>query len=161
MVPRENADLTSILRLPTGSDRFYNEIHPKLRPVETVIDGVYIGGCCQGPKNSSESIISALSAVSKAASLLVKGYVELQPYVAFVREELCISCGACMDVCSYSAIEKVERDGREMASVREILCKGCGACVSVCESDAKQLKGYTDEQIIAMIDSFLEESVNA
>ena len=138
-----------------------SHIHPKLRPVETVIDGVYIGGCCQGPKNSSESIISALSAVSKAASLLVKGYVELQPYVAFVKEDLCTWCGECEKACPYPAIEKIKHDDREIAVVREILCKGCGACIPVCAVDATQLKGYTDEQIISMIDSFVEEAAGA
>lgn len=157
MVPAENGALTDILRIPLGSDRFYNEIHTKLRPVETVIDGVYIGGSCQGPKNSSEAIVSSLSAVSKAASLLVKGYVDLQPFVAFVEEEKCEWCGQCEPACPYSAIEKVERDGREIAGVTDVLCKGCGACLPVCPADAIQLKGYTDGQIMSMIEAFSAE----
>lgn len=157
MEPSRNDSLTSILKLPLGSDRFYNEIHTKLRPVETVIDGVYIGGCCQGPKNSTESIVSSLSTVSKAASLLVKGYVDLQPFVAFVREDLCEWCGKCEPACPYSAISKKTEGDREIAEVNEVLCKGCGACVPVCPTDATQLKGYTDEQIISMIDAFAEE----
>lgn len=160
MVPAENDELTGILRLPIGSDRFYNEIHPKLRPVETVIDGVYIGGCCQGPKNASESIASSLSAVSKAASLLVKGYVDLQPFVAYVKEELCTWCGECEKACPYPAIEKISSAGKEVATVREVLCKGCGACVPVCPYDATQLKGYTDDQIMSMIDAFAEEAAS-
>lgn len=161
MVPRENELLTAVLRLPLGSDGFYNEIHPKLRPVETVIDGVYIGGCCQGPKNSSESIISSLSAVSKAASLLIKGYVDLQPFIAYVMEDVCTWCGACETACPYGAIEKAGPQGKEVARVRDILCKGCGACVPVCPVDATQLKGYTDEQITSMIDAFIEEDAHA
>jgi heterodisulfide reductase subunit A len=161
MVPRESERLTASLRLPLGSDGFYNEIHPKLRPVETVIDGVYIGGCCQGPRNSSESIVSALSAVSKAAALLVKGYVDLQPFIAFVKENLCTWCGECEKACPYGAIEQVTRDGREIARVRDMLCKGCGACLPVCPYDATQLKGYTDEQIMSMIEAFVEEDALA
>lgn len=161
MVPRENELLTAALRLPLGSDGFYNEIHPKLRPVETVIDGVYIGGCCQGPRNSSESIVSALSAVSKAASLLVKGYVDLQPFIAYVEEDLCTWCGECEKACPYSAIEKVAPGGREIARVRDMLCKGCGACLPVCPYDATQLKGYTDDQIMSMIEAFVEEDALA
>ncbi len=157
MVAAENAGLTSMLKLPLGADRFYNEIHAKLRPVETVIDGVYIGGCCNAPRNSTESVISSLSAVAKAASLLVKGYVDLQPFVAFVKEDLCSWCGACESACPYSAISMVEKDGRRVATVNEVLCKGCGACVPVCLSDATQLKGYTDEQIFSMIDAFSGE----
>jgi heterodisulfide reductase subunit A len=157
MVPARNERLTDILRLPIGSDGFYNEIHPKLRPVETVIDGVYIGGCCQGPKNLSESIVSSLSAVSKAASLLVKGYVDLQPFVAYVIEDRCTWCGECEKACPYSAVERKTEGGREVATVREVLCKGCGACLPVCPKNATQLKGYTDEQILSMIDAFVEE----
>jgi heterodisulfide reductase subunit A len=157
MVPSRNERLTDMLRLPIGSDGFYNEIHPKLRPVETVIDGVYLGGCCQGPKNLSESVVSSLSAVSKAASLLVKGYVDLQPFVAYVIEDRCIWCGECEKACPYSAIEKKTEAGREIAIVREVLCKGCGACLPVCPKNATQLKGYTDEQILSMIDAFVEE----
>ena len=112
MAPKENRRLTELLKLPIGSDGFYNEIHPKLRPVETVIDGVYLGGCCQGPKNLSESIVSSLSAVSKAAALLVKGYVDLQPFVAYVIEDRCTWCGECEKACPYSAIEK---DGSRMS----------------------------------------------
>jgi heterodisulfide reductase subunit A len=158
MVPRVNDELTTILKLPVGSDRFFNEIHAKLRPVETVIDGVYIAGACQGPKNSTESIVSALSAVSKAAALLVKGYVDLQPFVASVMNDRCAWCGECEKACPYSAIEKVPYGDTEIARVIDVLCKGCGACVPVCPKDATQLKGSTDEQVTAMIDAFAREA---
>jgi heterodisulfide reductase subunit A len=158
MVPRRNDALTTALKLPIGSDRFYNEIHTKLRPVETVIDGVYIAGACQGPKNSTESIVSSLSAVSKAAALLVKGYVDLQPFVAYVMNDRCVWCGECEKACPYSAIEKVSYGDKEIAHVVDALCKGCGACVPVCPKDATQLKGSTDDQITAMIDAFAREA---
>jgi heterodisulfide reductase subunit A len=158
MVPSENRELTSLLRLPLGEDGFYNEIHAKLRPVETVIDGVYIAGCSQGPKNSTESIASSLSCVAKAASLLVKGYVDLQPFIAYVVSDLCTWCGECEKACPYSAIEKTTVDGREVAEVRDVLCKGCGACLPVCPYDATQLKGFTDDQIKAMIEAFASEA---
>jgi heterodisulfide reductase subunit A len=158
MVPPDNAELTSLLRLPLGEDGFYNEIHTKLRPVETVIDGVYIGGCSQGPKNSTESIASSLSCVAKAAALLVKGYVDLQPFIAYVMNERCEWCGECEKACPYSAIEKETVDGREVAVVRDVLCKGCGACLPVCPYDATQLKGFTDDQVKAMIEAFAGEA---
>jgi heterodisulfide reductase subunit A len=158
MVPRRNDALTTTLKLPIGSDRFYNEIHTKLRPVETVIDGVYIAGACQGPKNSTESIVSSLSAVSKAAALLVKGYVDLQPFVAYVMNDRCVWCGECEKACPYSAIEKIPYGDKEVARVIDVLCKGCGACVPVCPKDATQLKGSTDDQITAMIDAFAREA---
>jgi heterodisulfide reductase subunit A len=161
MVPRKNDRLTTSLKLPIGADRFYNEIHAKLRPVETVIDGVYIAGTCQGPKNSTESIVASLSAVSKAAALLVKGYVDLQPFVAYVMNDRCAWCGQCEKACPYSAIEKIPYGDKEVARVVDVLCKGCGACVPVCPKDATQLKGSTDDQITAMIDAFAREAVGA
>jgi heterodisulfide reductase subunit A len=161
MVPRKNGELATVLKLPIGSDGFYNEIHAKLRPVETVIDGVYIAGSCQGPKNSTESIVAALSAVSKAAALLVKGYVDLQPFIAYVMGDRCVWCGECEKACPYSAIEKTPYGDKEIARIVDVLCKGCGACVPVCPKDAAQLKGATDDQITAMIDAFARERVDA
>jgi heterodisulfide reductase subunit A2 len=161
MTARANDELTRVLKLPLGADRFYNEIHPKLRPVETVIDGVYIAGSCQGPKNAGESVVSSLSAVAKAAALLVKGYVDLQPFVAFVKPEACVWCGKCEAACPYAAIEKVPYGDKEVAQVVDVLCKGCGACLPVCPLDATQLKGYTDEQIEAMIDVLAREAAHA
>jgi len=161
MTARHNDLLTRVLKLPLGTDRFYNEIHPKLRPVETVIDGVYITGSCQGPKNAGESVVSSLSAVSKAAALLVKGYIDLQPFVAYVKSEVCVWCGKCAAACPYSAIEKVAYGDKEVAQVVDILCKGCGACLPSCPLDATQLKGYTDEQIEAMIDVLAREASHA
>ncbi len=160
MVPAENEELTSILRLPIGEDGFFNEIHTKLRPVETVIDGVYIGGCSQGPKNSTEAIASSLSCVAKAAALLVKGYVDLQPFIVYVENDLCKWCGECEKACPYSAIEKIVVDGKEIAVVQDVLCKGCGACLPVCPYDATQLKGFTDNQIKAMIEAFAAEAAS-
>jgi len=158
MMARANDELTKVLKLPIGTDRFYNEIHPKLRPVETVIDGVYIAGSCQGPKNAGESVVSSLSAVAKAAALLIKGYVDLQPFVAFVKADLCTWCGKCQPACPYGAIEKVAYGDKEVAQVVDVLCKGCGACLPPCPLDATQLKGYTDEQIEAMIDVLAREA---
>lgn len=155
MVPRKNDELVSALKLPVGRDRFYNEIHPKLRPVETVVDGVFICGACQGPKNSSETVASALAAVTQSASILKKGYVELDPLMAMVNPELCLWCGECEKVCPYSAIEKSEEQGKEVARINKAGCKGCGGCVPVCPRDAIDLKGYTDAQIRSMIDGLL------
>ena len=158
MTARPNDALTRVLKLPLGADRFYNEIHPKLRPVETVIDGVYIAGACQGPKNAGESVVSSLSAVAKAAALLIKGYVDLQPFVAYVQAERCTWCGKCQPACPYGAIEKVAYGEKEVARVIDVLCKGCGACLPPCPVDATQLKGYTDGQVEAMIDVLAREA---
>lgn len=157
MVPKKNQKLVDILKLPLGTDRFFNEIHPKLRPVETVVDGVYICGTCQGPKNSTESVASALAAVTQSAALLKKGYVELEPLIAVVDKEACTWCGECENTCPYSAISKEDYQGKSVATIHEALCKGCGGCVPICPKNAIDLRGYTDEQIRSTIDGFLKE----
>ena len=156
MVPRENKDLTSLLKLPVGSDGFYNEIHPKLRPVETVVDGVMIAGTCQGPKNSSESVSSGLAAAAQSGAMLMKGVAELDPLVATV-DTTCTWCGKCQEACPYAAIEKLMVDGRETAVISATSCKGCGGCVPYCPVGAIDLLGSTNAQILAMIDCMAGE----
>jgi heterodisulfide reductase subunit A len=159
MVPRENADLVNVLKLPVGKDGFFNEIHPKLRPVETVIDGVFIAGAAQGPKTLAESVASSMAAVSKSAALLLKGYIDLEPLVAKVNPELCTWCGACMEACPYEAVQRTSTDSKEIAEVNAILCKGEGACVPICPEQAIDIEGYTNEQIESMIDALAKEVV--
>jgi heterodisulfide reductase subunit A2 len=155
MVPRKNDELVAALKLPVGRDGFFNEIHPKLRPVETVVDGVSICGACQGPKTVAESVASGLAAVAQAASVLKRGTVELDPQVAFVHPEACRGCGACLDACPFAAISLVDSDARKLATIDPAACKGCGGCVPVCPEDAIDLRGYTDAQVRAMIDGLL------
>ena len=157
MAPRRNEDLARVLKLPLGRDRFYNEIHPKLRPVETVVDGVLICGACQGPKNSAESVTSALAAAAQGAAILKKGFAELEPLVATVYPDRCDNCGECYASCPFGAIEPDEQPGREVAKVNRAVCKGCGGCVPACPREAIDLLGYTDEQVRAMIDSLAKE----
>jgi heterodisulfide reductase subunit A len=159
MEPRENDTLNQVLKLPQGADGFYKEIHPKLRPVETVIDGVFIAGAAQGPKTMSESVISSLAAVAKTGSLLKKGYVDLEPLIAQVDTAKCAWCGECLKACAYGAIEKTICGDKEVAMVVSSLCKGEGACVPVCPDDAIGVEGFRSDQILAMIDASLKEAV--
>ncbi len=155
MVPRDNDGLVSTLKLPVGRDGFFNEIHPKLRPVETVVDGVSICGACQSPKNSSEAVASGLAAVTHSGAMLKRGFAELDPMVATVAADACTWCGACREACPYDAVAQVEAGDRTVAEVVKTACKGCGGCVPVCPSDAIDLQGYTDAQVRAMIDGLL------
>jgi len=158
MVPRENADLINVLKLPVDAGGFFNEIHPKLRPVETVVDGVFIAGSAQGPKTLAESVASALAAVSKGAALLLKGYVDLSPLVAKVDAERCTWCGECAASCPYDgAVQKVMCGEKEVATISAAICKGCGGCVPVCAVEAIDLEGYTNAQMRAMIDALAVE----
>ncbi|MDE3128099.1 MAG: CoB--CoM heterodisulfide reductase iron-sulfur subunit A family protein [Gemmatimonadota bacterium] len=159
MVPRENTGLTDLLKLPLGGDGFYNEIHPKLRPVETVVDGVMIAGTCQGPKTSSESVASGLAAVTQCGAMLMRGTAELDPLVAVVHADACTWCGKCEPACPYGAIHRAAADGREVATIDATACKGCGGCAPYCPEDAIDLLGSTDEQIRGMIDTLLEAPV--
>jgi heterodisulfide reductase subunit A2 len=151
MVPRPNDELVATLKLPVGRDGFFNEIHPKLRPVETVVDGTLIAGACQSPKTVAESVASGLAAAAQAAAVLKRGVASLDPQVAIVHAEACDGCGECVAACPFSAIEMHGTDGQRVASIVAAGCKGCGACTPVCPTNAIDLQGYTDTQVRATI----------
>ena len=161
MTPRKNDALNNVLKIPESKDGFYKEIHLKLRPVETVIDGVFIAGTAQGPKNLAESVASALAAVAKTGGPLKKGYVNLEPLIAKIDTEKCTWCDECLKACPYGAIERVRCGDKEVAMVIESSCKGEGACVPICAQDAIDIEGYRDDQIMAMIDASNKELAEA
>jgi len=156
MVPRKNDSINNILKVPIGRDKFYNEIHPKLRPVETVIDGVLIAGSCQAPLNITESVKSSLSAAVKVNSLISKGEIELEPTLAQIDKSSCNWCDKCTAVCPYNAIEKNEHKGKTIAIINKANCKGCGMCLPVCPSNSIQLTGYMDLEIESMINALAD-----
>ncbi|MDI6711534.1 MAG: CoB--CoM heterodisulfide reductase iron-sulfur subunit A family protein [Bacillota bacterium] len=143
------------LRLPTGNDGFLLEVHPKLRPVEVGIEGLFIAGTAQGPKDITETVLSASAAAARASVLLGRGYVKLEPFVAKVRADRCDGCGLCLPECDFGALAVVEG----LARVNEALCKGCGACAAVCPHRALGVRGYTVEQMAAMVDAAVAEGV--
>ena len=155
MVPRTDNSIGTLFKLPKGRDKFFNEVHMKLRPVETVIDGVTIAGACQGPKNIVESVNSALSAAAKSYSHISKGVLETEPIVAEVNAELCTWCGKCTEACPFDAIEQKEINGKQVAVVNNSVCKGCGMCAPVCPPDAINLVNYSSEEIMSMIDALV------
>jgi heterodisulfide reductase subunit A2 len=158
MVSRtDGKDVAEKLKIPIGSDKFFNEIHPKLKPVETVIKGVFIGGSCQGPKNISESVQSSMSAVAKINSLIKDGSITLDPIIARVNNEACTWCGKCKEVCEYNAIQEISSEGKTIAAVNKATCKGCGICAPVCPVNAIEIVQYTDNEIESMIDGFMEK----
>jgi heterodisulfide reductase subunit A2 len=159
MIPRKNDSLNDVLKIPRSKDGFYNEIHIKLRPVETAIDGVCIAGTAQGPKNLAESVASSLAAVARTGALLKKGYMNLEPLVAKIDTTKCVWCDECFKACPYGAIERVLCGDKEVAMVIESSCKGEGACVPICAQDAIVIEGFREDQILAMIDASLKESV--
>ena len=153
MVPRADNPVASIFKLPRGRDHFFNEVHMKLRPVETVIDGITICGACQGPKNITESSNSALSAAAKSYSYVSKGELEMEPLVAKIDGNLCTWCGACTEACPFDAIKKIKEDPKDIAEIINSTCKGCGMCLPVCPVNAINLIAGSDEEIEKMIDA--------
>jgi heterodisulfide reductase subunit A2 len=156
MQAREKNNLSDILKVPKGRDGFFNEIHPKLKPVETVIDGVFISGAAQAPFNITETMKSALSAAAKANGMLKFEEIELEPTLAQVNKSACTWCGKCLEACPFDAFEKVEKDGKEVAEVITSKCKGCGMCLPVCPENAIDLIGYTDAEMESLIDALAE-----
>jgi heterodisulfide reductase subunit A len=143
---KDNEKLYSMLKISKGKDKFLLEIHPKLKPVETAISGVFIAGTAQAPRDISETLASAQAAAAKAASIALKKELVLEPFVAHVNSNQCSLSKECTQECKYDAIEI-----REKAWVNPARCTGCGACVAVCPTGAIELNGLSNEQIKAMI----------
>lgn len=143
-------DLVEMMKLPTGMDGFLQEVHPKLRPVELANSGIFLAGTCQAPMDVGEACNAAQAAAAKAASLLTRGFVELDPYVARVDAERCNGQGRCAEVCPMEGAVKLE-NGK--ASVNPALCTGCGICVGECPQQAIDVNGWTLSQYEAMVDA--------
>jgi heterodisulfide reductase subunit A len=148
MIPSESSkELSRILHIPRGTDGFFLEAHPKLRPVGTNTAGIFLAGACQGPKEIPESIAQGKAAASSVANLLFTGKVMIESMIASIDQDLCIGCGLCEESCPYVAITLVDRK----ASLEEALCKGCGTCGSLCPEQAITMKHFTDKQVKAQI----------
>lgn len=140
-------------------DGFFLERHPKLAPVETTTDGVFLAGACQGPKDIPDSVAQGSAAAAAALSLMDAGVVELEPYTTYIIPEKCGSCRTCEGVCPYGAIEMVDFAGSRVAQINEVLCKGCGACAAACPAGAAVQRGFTEEQVMAEIEGVLMEVI--
>jgi len=137
------------LEIMQSGDKFFLEAHPKLRPVDTFTDGIFIAGCCQSPKDIPDTVAQASAAASRVCSILSKEYVEVEPITAEVDETLCCGCGICESVCPYGAVEVVDTEEGRGARVTGVKCKGCGTCGSSCIKKAIKMHHFTDEQLIA------------
>ena len=151
--PRADSDsITTLLRIQKSADGFFLEAHPKLRPVDTLTEGIFIAGVAQGPKDIPDSVAQAKAAASSAIALMAKGEVEIEPFFAVVHADRCVGCGMCIENCAYGAIEFVEdRRFGKIASINIALCKGCGACSGNCRSSAIDIIGFSSEQLHSMI----------
>ena len=138
------------LRISRDTEGFMLESHPKLGPVEAAVQGVFLAGTAQGPKDVRESVAQALAASAKAAKILSRSEIEQEPLAAVVDYEKCTFCARCIPVCPYSAIRGEVRKSLEIV---QAMCMGCGGCAAECAVDAIEMPGFTDEQILAQIDA--------
>ncbi|HLB70865.1 MAG TPA: CoB--CoM heterodisulfide reductase iron-sulfur subunit A family protein [Candidatus Methanoperedens sp.] len=156
MVPRsDSAKIQKLLGIATGSDGFFMEAHAKLRPVETLVDGVFLAGTAQGPKDIPDTVAQAKGAASSALGVISHKVLELSPLISEVDERLCRGCGDCKDICEYGAIELITLDSRNAARINPALCKGCGACTVACCNGSIKLRNFTDTATFAMLEAVL------
>ena len=155
MTPGDTAGLREVMKLPVGPDGFFLEAHLKLRPLETVLDGIYLAGACQGPKDLAESITQGSGAAGKILGLMAHDTVTLDGIICEVDPEKCIGCERCYKECPFQAVEMLGEGKARKARIIEAACKGCGVCAGACPSGAVIARGFTDEMILAQIDEAL------
>ncbi len=159
----DSKDVGKIFGLGCDAEGFFTERHPKLAPVSTMTDGIFIAGTCQGPKDIPETVAQAGAAAARVLSIVSKGKVELEPIKAAIEKELCSGCRICNDLCPYNAISFLETE--KISEVNAALCKGCGTCVAACPSQAIVGSHFTADQIMSEIEGILydmkEEVVSA
>ncbi len=160
VIPAKDSEkIAQLYKVPLNPDGFFKEAHVKLRPVEFPTEGVYLAGTAHYPKHIHEVISQAYGAAGRVLTLLSHDSVTASGAVCEVDEKKCMGCGACIDVCSYGAIEfKMTKQGKK-ASVNPILCKGDGLCNAKCPTGAIQLKHYTDEQLECQIDVLTKKEI--
>lgn len=151
--------LARMLGLSYNKYGFFQEAHPKLKPIETNVAGVFLAGACQAPKDIPESVGLASGAASKVLGLFSADMLEREPIVALVDEERCVACFYCKEMCPYGAIDRVELRDKEgklirvTARVNPGKCTGCGLCEAACPSNVLELAGFNDQQIWAEINA--------
>jgi len=153
MEPNNGAvELAQTLRISYDINHFFIEAHPKLRPVETQTDGIFLAGTCVGPRDIPESVAQGSAAAVKVVDLFSQDVLISDPMVSRIDALKCSGCLVCTKVCPFSAIDtQVARDGRTIGVVNESLCKGCGLCVAACRFEAANLCGFTQQQLLAEV----------
>ena len=159
MLPSSEAfDVAQLLRAGTDEYGFFSEAHPKLRPIESLTAGVFLAGAAQGPKDIPETVSQASGAAAKVLQMFSHEEMTQEPTVAYVVEELCSGCGACVDICPYEAraLKWVGGPGSgQVSTVNAALCQNCGACVVACPNKASRIHNWTPQQILAMADAIM------
>jgi len=158
LIAQEDAVTTSqLLRVPADENGFFMEGHVKLKPLDFATDGVYLCGSARFPANIREAVAQGLGAASRASLPLSKGSVVVEPIISVLAdEEACRGCGLCVALCPYSALEIQNTEKGRKVHVIDVACKGCGVCAATCYQHALSINSFTDQQIEAQVDAFLE-----
>jgi heterodisulfide reductase subunit A len=152
--PRADAEkVARTFSLSRKADGFFLEKHPKLDPVATTTDGIFVAGCCQSPKDIPDTVAQASAAAARILSMISRGSVEIESATAVIDEARCSGCKICNDLCSYKAITFDEE--KKVSHINEALCKGCGTCVAACPSGAITGRHFTTGEIMAEIEGVL------
>jgi len=152
--PQEDAAaVRRLFNITCSNEGWFLERHPKLAPVNTFTEGIFLAGCCQGPKDIPDTVAQAGAAAAEAMALIDRAEIELEPNTAYVREEDCSGCKTCIPLCPYGAISF--REQTKKAAIQEVLCKGCGTCVASCPSGSIGQNLFEDEQIFEEIEGVL------
>ncbi|MCK4429841.1 MAG: CoB--CoM heterodisulfide reductase iron-sulfur subunit A family protein, partial [Candidatus Aminicenantes bacterium] len=153
--PRADADvITSLLRIQRSADGFFLEAHPKLRPVDTLTEGIFIAGVAQGPKDIPDAVAQASGAAVRASEPLSQGKVVVEAISSVIDEDLCSGCRTCEEMCAYSALEFDSE--KKVMRVNDVMCKGCGSCASACPSGAISMRHFGIKQILAQIGGIID-----
>jgi heterodisulfide reductase subunit A len=155
--PRADAEkVGSLFGINRRADGFFLERHVKLDPVATPTDGVFIAGCCEGPRDIPDTVAQAEATAAKALSLISKGTITLEAAISTVDETICHGCGRCEEICTFHAPKVAAKNGTLVSVINETLCKGCGACAVVCPTGAISIKHFTRDEILAQVAALTE-----
>jgi heterodisulfide reductase subunit A len=157
--PRSDVDqVARLFNLNRRADGFFLERHVKLDPVATPTDGIFIAGCCEGPRDIPDTVAQAEATAAKALSLISKGTITTEAAIATIDESICHGCGRCEEICTFHAPKVTTENGTLVSSINETLCKGCGACAVVCPTGAISIKHFTQDEILAQVAALTEVS---
>jgi heterodisulfide reductase subunit A len=154
MEPRDDAGTVArLVNISCDKDGWFIESHPKLDPVATTTDGVYIAGACQFPRDIPESVVQGRAAVARILAKVAQGKIAVDAVYSEVQEKLCSGCRTCNSVCPYGAIEYI--GDKHLSHIISAVCKACGCCAAACPAGAIKVRHYTDEQIYGQIEGVL------
>jgi heterodisulfide reductase subunit A len=149
----DSQEVSQLFRMGCDFDGFFVERHPKLDPVATMTEGIYIAGACQGPKDVPDTVSQGAAAAARVAGFISRGTVTMEPIRASINQELCSGCRICNTMCPYNAI--VFHEDRNVSEVITALCQGCGTCVAACPSGIITGAHFTNDQLLAQIEGIL------